>query len=100
MEAIQKADKALRVFGEIKRAGVRGGEATQAFEARVMGALSALTLEEQYTIRRIYVEGMTNEEAAEADGCDTSTVSRRKRRALARVAVLLYSDQYIRDGGL
>lgn len=100
MEATKKADKALRVFGEIKRAGVRGGEETQAFEARIMGALSALTLDEQYTIRRLYVEDMTNEEAAEADGCDTSTISRRKRRALRQIALYLYTDNYIQEEGL
>lgn len=100
MEAIQKAEKALRVFGEIKRAGLTGGRETRNFEAKIARALASLSLEEQYTIRRIYVEGMTNEEAAEADDCDTSTVSRRKKRALSRVAMILYTDQYIRDGGL
>lgn len=100
MEAKKKADKALRVFGEIKRAGVCGTKETKDFERRVNRVLSLLPLEEQYTIRRIYVEGMTNEEAAEADDCDTSTVSRRKSRALSRVAMLLYPDQFIRDGGL
>lgn len=100
MEAKKKADKALRVFGEIKRAGVCGDKETRNFEKRVNRVLSLLPLEEQYTIRRIYVEGMTNEEAAEADDCDTSTVSRRKNRALSRVAMLLYPDQFIRDGGL
>lgn len=100
MDAIQKADKALRVFGEIKRAGVKGGKETRGFETKVMQALSVLTTEEQYTIQRIYVEGLTNEEAAEIEECDASTVSRRKRRALARIAVILYSDQYIKDRGL
>lgn len=100
MDAIQKADKALRVFGEIKRAGLSGGEETQEFESRITRAIASLTLEEQYTIRRIYVEGLTNEEAAEADDCDTSTVSRRKKRAVSRVAIILYTDQYIKDGGL
>lgn len=100
MDAVQKADKALRVFGEIKRAGLKGGKETRELETKVARAISSLTLEEQYTIRRLYVEGMTNEEAAEADECDTSTVSRRKKRALSRVAMILYTDQYIRDGGL
>lgn len=100
MDAIQRADKALRVFGEIKRSGTRGGADTQAFAARIAGAISSLPLEEQYTITRLYIEGLTNEKAAEADSCDTSTVSRRKKRALERVAILLYSDQVIRDSGL
>lgn len=100
MDAKKKAEKALRVFGEIKRAGVCGTKETRDFEKRITRALSLLPLDEQYTIRRIYVEGLTNEEAAEADGCDTSTVSRRKKRALSRVAMLLYTDQFIRDGGL
>ena len=100
MDAIRKADKALRVFGEIKRAGVRGEKETREFVSRISKAISLLSLDEQYTVRRIYVEGLTNEEAAEADGCDTSTVSRRKKRALSRVAMILYTDQFIRDGGL
>lgn len=100
MDAIQKADKALRVFGEIKRARAAGGEETRAFTARIAGAISTLPLDERYTVTRLYVEGLTNEGAAEADGCDPSTVSRRKKRALQRLAVLLYSDQYIREGGL
>lgn len=100
MDAIQKAEKALRVFGEIKRTRTAGGKDTQAFTSRVAGAISSLPLEEQYTITRIYIEGLTNEKAAEADDCDTSTVSRRKRRALERLALILYSDQYIKEGGL
>jgi len=100
MEAKKKADRALRFFGEIKRAGITGTKETRDFEKRINRVLSLLPLEEQATICRIYVEDMTNEEAAEADDCDTSTVSRRKNRALARVAMLLYPDQYIRDGGL
>lgn len=100
MEAKRKADEALRFFGEIKRAGVCGTQETKEFEKRINRVLSVLPLELQSTVYRIYVEDMTNEEAAEADDCDTSTVSRRKSKALSRVAMLLYPDQYIRDGGL
>lgn len=100
MDAIQRADKALRVFGEIRRARTRGGEETQAFAARIAGAISALPLEEQYTVTHLYIEGMTNEQAAEADECEPSTVSRRKKRALARLAMILYPDQVIREGNL
>lgn len=100
MDAIRRTDKALRVFGEIKRTRTAGGENTQAFAARVASAISALPLAEQYTITRLYIEAMTNEQAAEADDCDTSTVSRRKRRALERLALMLYTDQYIKEGGL
>lgn len=100
MDAIQRADKALRVFGEIRRARTRGGEETKEFMARIVGAISVLPLEEQYTITHLYIEGMTHEQAAEADQCETSTVSRRKKRALSRLATILYSDQVIRDGNL
>lgn len=100
MDAIQKADKALRVFGEIRRTRTTGGEETQAFAARIAGAISSLPLDEQYTITRIYIEGMTNEQAAGADDCDPTTVSRRKRRALSRLAMILYTDQFIREGNL
>ena len=100
MDAIQKAERALRVYGEIKRTRTEGGAETQEFIARIAAAISILPLEEQYTIVRLYIEGLTNESAAEADECDPSTVSRRKRRALERVAMYLYTDQYIREFGL
>ena len=100
MDALQKADKALRVYGEIKRARTEGGTETQAFVGRITAALSALPLDEQYTLIRLYVEGLTHESAAETDNCDPSTVSRRKRRALERVAMYLYTDQYIKESGL
>lgn len=97
MDAIRRAERALRVYGEIKRTRTEGGADTQAFVARIAAAISVLPLEEQYTIVRLYIEGLTNETAAEADECDPSTVSRRKKRALERVAMYLYTDQYIRE---
>ena len=100
MDAIRKADKALRVFGEIRRTRTRGGEETRAFSARIASAISSLPLEEQYTITHLYIEGMTNEEAAGVDECEPSTVSRRKKRALSRLATILYSDEVIREGNL
>lgn len=100
MDAIRKADKALRVFGEIRRTRTKGGEETRAFTARIAGAISSLPLEEQYTITHLYIEGMTNEQAAEANECDPTTVSRRKKRALERLAMILYTDEVIREGKL
>lgn len=100
MDAIRKAEKALRVFGEIRRTRTKGGEETKAFAARIAGAISSLPLEEQYTITHLYVEGLTNEQAAEVDECDPTTVSRRKKRALARLAMLLYTDDFIKEGKL
>lgn len=100
MDAIRKADKALRVFGEIRRTRTKGGEETRAFAARIASAISSLPIEEQYTVTHIYIEGMTNEQAAEADECEASTVSRRKKRALSRLATILYTDQVIKEGNL
>lgn len=97
MDAIRKADKALRVFGEIRRTRTKGGTETRAFAARIASAISSLPLEEQYTVTHLYVEGLTNEQAAEADECDPTTVSRRKKRALERLATILYSDQIIKE---
>lgn len=100
MDAIRKADKALRVFGEIRRTRTKGGAETRAFAARIASAISSLPLDEQYTVTHLYVEGLTNEQAAEADECDPTTVSRRKKRALARLATILYTDEVIKEGKL
>lgn len=100
MDACSQVHRALCVYGEIKRTKTAGGEQTQAFIAQVSAALAHLTTEEQMTIQALYIRQMTQEEAAEAVDCDPSTVSRRKRRALERMALLLYPDQYLRDNGL
>lgn len=100
MDAYKQAHRALCVYGEIKRTKTAGGEHTQAFTAQVSAALAALGEEEQLIIQALYIRQMTQEEAAEAVECDPSTVSRRKRRALERLALILYPDQYLRESGL
>ena len=100
MEAYKQAHRALCVYGELKRQKVAGGDQARAFLARVSGALAQLSTDEQMTIQALYIRGMTLEEAAEAVDCDPSTVSRRKRRALDRLALILYPDQYLRESGL
>ena len=51
-------------------------------------------------IQALYIRQLTQEEAAEAVECDPSTVSRRKRRALEKLSLILYPDQYLREKGL
>ena len=68
--------------------------------AQVSAALAQLTTEEQLIVQALYIRQLTQEEAAEAVECDPSTVSRRKRRALERLALVLYPDQYLQERGL
>lgn len=100
MDASKQAHRALCVYGEIKRTKTAGGEQTRAFMARMSAALAVLEDSEQLIIQALYIRQMTQEEAAEAVDCDPSTVSRRKRRALERLALILYPDQYLQERGL
>lgn len=100
MDAYKQAHRALCVYGEIKRTKAAGGDSTQAFIARVNAALASLGEEEQLIVQALYIRQMTQEEAAEAVECDPSTVSRRKRRALERLALILFPDQYLQEKGL
>lgn len=100
MDACKQAHRALCVYGEIKRTKTAGGEKTRAFMAQVSAALAQLTTEEQLIVQALYIRQLTQEEAAEAVECDPSTVSRRKRRALERLALVLYPDQYLQEKGL
>lgn len=100
MDAYKRVDKALCVYGEIKRTKTTGGDQTREFVAKVTAAMGELSTDEQLTVQSLYILQMTLEEAAEATDCDPSTISRRKRRALERLALLMYPDQYIQDKGL
>lgn len=100
MDACKQAHRALCVYGEIKRTKTAGGEKTRDFMAQVSAALAQLTTEEQLIVQALYIRQLTQEEAAEAVECDPSTVSRRKRRALERLALVLYPDQYLQERGL
>lgn len=100
MDAYKRADQALRVYGEIKRTKTEGGTQTASFLGQMTTALGQLSTDEQLTVKSLYILQMTQEEAAEATDCDVSTISRRKRRALERLALLLYPDQYLQDKGL
>lgn len=97
MDACKRVDQALCVYGKIKRARVTGGERTDSFMAQMAAAMGHLSVDELETIQSLYVLEMTQEEAAEATDCDPSTISRRKKRALERLALLLYPDQYLTD---
>lgn len=100
MDACKQAEKALCVYGEIKRSKIEGGEKTRAFVAQINAALCTLAVEDQDTVRALYVRQMTQEEAAEAVDCDPTTISRRKRRILERLALHLYPDEYLQEKGL
>lgn len=100
MDACKRAERALCVYGEIKRTKTAGGEQTAAFVARVTAALGELSTDELLTVQCLYIQQLTQEETAEATECDPSTVSRRKRRAVERLALLMYPDQYIMEKGL
>lgn len=97
MDASKRVDRALCVYGEIKRTRTEGGEHVAEFMARMTAALAHLSVDELETIKSLYVMELTQEEAAEATDCDPSTISRRKKRALERLALLLYPDQYLTD---
>lgn len=100
MDACKRVDKALCVYGEIKRTKTTGGDQTREFVAQVTAAMGELSTDEQLTVQSLYILQMTQEEAAEAIDCDPSTISRRKRRALERLALILYTDQYLQEKGL
>lgn len=97
MDARKRVERALCVYGEIKRTKTEGGEQTREFVSRMAAALGELSTDELLTVQSLYVLQMTQEEAAEATECDPSTISRRKRRAVERLALLMYPDQYITD---
>lgn len=100
MDACKRTDHALCVYGQIKRTKTDGGERTRAFMAQVTAAMGELSTDEQLTIKSLYIMQMTQEEAAEAIDCDPSTISRRKRRAIERLALILYPDQYLTDNNM
>lgn len=100
MNAYKQTHRALCVYGELKRSKTAGGDKTQAFTAQINAALANLSIDDQSIIQCIYIMQMTHEEAAEALDCDTSTVYRRKRRAINRAALYLFPDQYLDDNGL
>ena len=100
MDACKRVERALCVYGEIKRTKTAGGEQTEAFMRRVTAALGELSTDELLTVQCLYLRQLTQEATAEATECDPSTVSRRKRRAVERLALLMYPDDYLRDNGL
>lgn len=100
MDACRKAEKALCVYGEIKRSKIEGGEKTRALVAQINTALGTLSEEDQSTVQALYIRQMTQEEAADAVYCDPTTISRRKRRILERLALHLYPDEYLQEKGL
>lgn len=100
MDAYKLTHRALCVYGELKRAKTASGDKTREFVSEITAALLQLPTEEQLTIQSIYIMQLTNEETAEAMDCDPSTVSRRKRRALDRLALYMYTDKYLQDNGL
>lgn len=100
MDACKRAERALCVYGEIRRTKTAGGEQTAAFMQRMTAALGELPTDELLTVQCLYLRQLTQEATAEATECDPSTVSRRKRRAVERLALLMYPDDYLRDKGL
>lgn len=100
MDAYKQAEKALCVYGEMRRSQIEGGEKTRAFLAQINAALGTLSVEDQTTVQALYIKGMTQEEAAWATDCDPTTISRRKRRILERLALHLYPDEYLQEKGL
>lgn len=100
MDACKQTHEALCVYGKLKRAKTAGGEKTQAFIAQISAALADLSKEEQIVVQSLYIHQMTQEEAAEAVACDVSTIARRKRRIIDRLALHLYPDEYLQGKGL
>ena len=94
--SIEATKNDLRIYGGIKRRG-GNGEETQEFERQVEEALSKLKTAERQALTWTYIDGKTNEQAAEAGGCDPVTISRRKRRGIKHMAAALHAGQYIRD---
>lgn len=99
MDAFQKAHQALCLYGDLKRSKTAGGEKTQAFVAQITAAMAQLSTDEQLTLQSIFILQMTQEETAEAVDCDPSTIARRKRRAIERLALFLYPDSYLQENG-
>lgn len=95
-KSIEMAKVDLQMYSEIKR---RDGskDDTREFERQVEKALSKLAAEERLALTMTYIEGKTNEQAAEVDGCDPVTISRRKKRGLKHMAAALHAGQYIKD---
>ena len=64
MDACKRAERALCVYGEIKRTKTAGGEQTEAFMRRVTAALGELSTDELLTVQCLYIRQLTQEEAA------------------------------------
>lgn len=97
--ASQKVHQALCIYGELKRSKTAGGEKTQAFVAQITAAMAQLSTDEQTTLQSLYILQMTQEETAEAEDVDPSTIARWKRKAIDRLALYLYPDSYLQDNG-
>lgn len=100
MDVYKRAEQALCSYGKIKRTKTEGGEVTASFMHQMDAALAHLSTDELITVKCLYILEMTQEQAAEAAECDPTTISRRKRRVLECVALVMYPDQYLTDAGI
>lgn len=96
-KSIEMAKVDLQMYSEIKHQDGKRGDDAREFEKQVEKALSKLAAEERRALTLTYIEGKTNEQAAEVDGCDPTTISRRKKRGLKHMAAALHAGQYIAD---
>lgn len=86
----QKTEKILYMFPDIE-------DVEEPFLERVKTSLNKLDEDEMELIQLKYFEKMTHEEIAEELDVDTSTVTRRKNKAVKRLSFMLFPSDAINE---
>ena len=88
--SFQKTEKILYMFPDIE-------DIDEPFLERVKESLKKLEVDEMEIIEMKYFEKMTHEEIAEKIDVDTSTVTRRKNKAVKRLSFILFPSDAINE---
>ena len=94
-DMIKRTEKLLYHYMDIK--GTANSGPALDFIAKMDKCLSNIQCDdEQYSIIKLkYFDNCTLEEIAEELDCDVSTVARRKSRALERLSIMLFAEEFI-----
>lgn len=94
-DVIKRTEKLLYHYMDIKDTASSGP--ARDFITKMDKCLDNIRCDdEQYSIIKLkYFDNCTLEEIAEELDCDVSTVARRKSRALERLSVMLFADEFI-----
>lgn len=88
--SFQKTEKILYMFPDIE-------DIEEPFLERVKLSLEKLEVDEMEIIQMKYFDKMTHEEIAEELDVDTSTITRRKNKAVKRLSFMLFPSDAINE---